>query len=186
MIAALVHSNPNVAQKRPGAESHAASMRRPVTLPGHWQRLKHSNNHAATGSVLKCCSPISSAFSSLAASDYADHAAHKTSSRSRPSHRTYGGLPNWSFDRHLRPPSVLPNRSDVISSDTSEPAAPSSGCNRQLQKLPGNAKFFSSPTSATKSAMTGHPDRLHRRLVTPDQRKGDAIAALPRTQFSDV
>ena len=155
-------------------------------MPGHWQRLKHSNNHAATGSVLKCCSPISSAFSSLAASDYADHAAHKTSSRLQPSHRTYGGLPNWSFDRHLRPPSVLPNRSDVISSDTSEPAATSSGCNRQLQKLPGNAKFFSSPTSATKSAMTGHPDRLHRRLVTPDQRKGDAIAALPRTQFSDV
>src|SRR5665647_1953231 len=156
MITALVRSNPNVVQKRPSAESRAASMRRPVTLPGRWPKLKHSSNHATTGSVLRCCSPISSAFSSLGASGCADHAAHKMSLRSQPSHRTYGGLPNWSFDRHLRLPSVLPNRSDVISPDTSEPAATSSGCNRQLQKLTGNAKLFSSPTSTTKSATSRH------------------------------
>src|SRR5476649_1652192 len=55
MIAALVRSNPNVAQKRPSAESRVASMRRPVTLPGCWPKPKRLSNHAMTGSALRCC-----------------------------------------------------------------------------------------------------------------------------------
>ena len=45
---------PKCCPKTP-AKIRAASMRRLVTLPGRWPRLPHSRNHAATGSVLRCC-----------------------------------------------------------------------------------------------------------------------------------
>ena len=44
-------------------------------LPGHWPRPKHSSNHAETGSVLKWCSPISSASLSLVAFGFVVRAA---------------------------------------------------------------------------------------------------------------
>lgn len=77
---------------------HAASMRRRATLPAHWPRPKRSNNRVAKESVSRCYSPISSASSSLVVLDFVVRAAHRMSSRSRLSHRTCAGSPNWSSD----------------------------------------------------------------------------------------
>jgi transposase len=110
MTVALVRSNQNAGRKPQSAESHAASMREPVTLPGRWPRLKRSSNHAAIANASRCCLPISSAFSSWVVFGCGARTGRRTSSRSRPSPRTCAGSPSWSSDRHLPSPSVLRNR----------------------------------------------------------------------------
>ena len=110
MIVALARSNPNAAQRRRNAESRAASMRRPVTLPERWPRPKPSSNHAVIANASRCYSPISSAFYGSAVCDCAARVARKTSLRSRPLHRTYVGSPNWSLGHHRWPLLVLRKR----------------------------------------------------------------------------
>src|SRR3974390_801251 len=141
------------AVQRPlSAGSRAASMKRHAMSPALWPRLKRSNNRAAKESALKCCSPISSASSSLVAFGFVARAAHRTSSRSRLSRRTYAGSPNWSLDHHRWPRLVLRKRCGRQCPCSKGPAAKRSGRNRWLQDIEKNTSPFPSPTFATKSA----------------------------------
>ena len=63
-------------------------------------KTEASSNRAVTASASRCCSPISSASCGSAGCGCAAHAAHKLSSRSPRSRRTYAGSPSWSLDRH--------------------------------------------------------------------------------------
>jgi hypothetical protein len=82
------------------AESRAASTSRPAMLPGQWQRPKHSSSLAAIESASRCCSPISSAFSSSAGCAYGGQGAPSSSSRWLLSLRTSGGSPSFHRRRH--------------------------------------------------------------------------------------
>ena len=79
----------------------------------------------------------------------------RMSSRSRLSHRTYAGLPNWSLGRHRRPLLVLRKRCGCQGRCFKSPAAKSSGRSRRLQDIEAVASIFPSPTSATKSTQSG-------------------------------
>src|SRR3974390_2181439 len=155
------------AVQRPlSAGSRAASMKRHAMSPALWPRLKRSNNRAAKESALKCCSPISSASSSLVAFGFVARAAHRTSSRSRLSRRTYAGSPNWSLDHHRWPRLVLRKRCGRQCPCSKGPAAKRSGRNRWLQDIEKITSLFPSPTFATKSAHSRHFRSLAYGIVT--------------------
>jgi hypothetical protein len=78
---------------------------------------------------------ISSASSSLVASGFVARAVLRMSSRSRLSHRTYAGLPNWSLGRHRRPLLVLRKRYGCQGRCFKSPAAKPSGRSRRLQDI---------------------------------------------------
>ena len=79
----------------------AICMRTPAMSLAHWPRPRLSSNRVAAASALRCCLPISNAFSGLAGFGCAAHAVLKMSSRSQPLRRTFAALQNWSLDRHL-------------------------------------------------------------------------------------
>ena len=85
----------------------AICMRTPAMSLAHWPRPRLSSNRVAAASALRCCLPISNAFCGLVGFGCAAHAVLKMSSRSRPLHRTFAALQNWSLDRHQQPLHVL-------------------------------------------------------------------------------
>ena len=110
LIATYAHSRCDAAPRNRRARSRAAFMKMPAMLPARSPAQWHSNNPAATESVSRCCLPISSASSGLAVSGCAARAGRKTSSRSRPSLRTYAASPSSSPDRHHSPWRALRKR----------------------------------------------------------------------------
>src|SRR5690242_11535239 len=107
LIVALAHSKPNAAPRRPSAKSHAAFTKAPEMPPALCWTPKDTHNHAAIVNGSRCYSPISSAFSSLVASDCVAQAVLGMSSRLQLSRRTYAALQCSSPVRHQRSMHVL-------------------------------------------------------------------------------
>ena len=137
-IAAAASSRRIVVQRCRGAESSAASTRRPVTWRERWPRPKHSNDRAVIANALRCCLHISSASFGSVVCACVGHVVPSSSSQWRQSRKIFA---NWQGSS-----STTAGHRGVLCIKSAE-----FGAVDYLKKFAPVATHLLSPTSATKS-----------------------------------
>ena len=144
-IAAAASSRRIVVQRCRGAESSAASTRRPVTWRERWPRPQHSTIAPGIENALRCCLHISSASFGSVVCACVGHVVPSSSSQWRQSRKIFANWQGSSSDHRRSPRRALHKECRVRRRD-------------YLKKFAPVATHLSSPTSATKSAQSRHRD----------------------------